>query len=261
MALGRLRRRELDGVRAKPGTHPGLWLDKYLAHDGDGAKAECIGGAVEAGVSGEYSRAFRRWSASFDSRLSRSFDVTTAGRLVIGLGAKGPVEAGLHIDHTWGIPVLPGTALKGLASRTAHRLLEGNGWRRPSSAGNLDGGEFHEFLFGTTRRSGAVLFHDAWWIAGQQRPPLERDVMTVHHPEYYQNPDNPKPPSDFDSPTPIPFVTASGAFRIVLERASLDIDESWLATAREILKHGLEQEGLGAKTNAGYGRFSVGAFS
>ena len=250
------RRQQLD-VASRGGTNAGLWLDKYLESNTDPDKSKCIDGAITAGVPAEYGHAFNRWRSSFDCERARAFHATTVGRLIVGLGSKGTVDAGIHLDRTWGVPLLPGSALKGLASRKAHQDLAGHGWRRPTDAGGLDGGELHEFLFGTTRRSGAVLFHDAWWEADQVQP-LQRDVMTVHHPDYYQKPDHPVPPSDFDNPTPIPFVSTSGRFRIVLERASGAVAPGWLDISREILMKALQEDGLGAKTNAGYGRFAVG---
>jgi CRISPR-associated protein Cmr6 len=55
--------------------------------------------------------------------------------MIIGLGQKGPVEAGLALEHTWGIPMIPGSALKGLTMAAAHLLLndEDQAWRKKAA--------------------------------------------------------------------------------------------------------------------------------
>ena len=252
------RRQVLSSVRPSESTHAGLWLDRYLADDGDGGRPATIRDACKASIPNGYTEAFQRRESSFaGSGTTLSFQATTTGRLVIGLGSKNVLEMGIHLDHTWGMPVLPGSALKGLASRTAHLGL-GESWKRMANASSDDAGEHQAFLFGTTSRSGAVIFHDAWWKPEPKASfPLELDVMTVHHREYYQRPENPEPPTDFDSPNPVSFATTYGTFHFVLETMRPDIDVQWLEVAREILTRGLETEGLGAKTNAGYGRFAA----
>ncbi|MCC6625251.1 MAG: type III-B CRISPR module RAMP protein Cmr6 [Deltaproteobacteria bacterium] len=252
------RRNNVANLAVRSDTHPGLWMDAYVATDDPGAKAETLRQAVDnKRPIDQYSHAFERWQASFvvataaaTARLRRA---RTTGRLVIGLGNKNVLEMGIRLDHTWGVPVLPGSALKGLASRTAH-LDAGEGWSRPGADTKRGtAGEHQAFLFGTTDNAGAVIFHDAWWDPSSKEGPLDLDVMTVHHPDYYQTGNS--PPSDMDSPNPVPFVTAAGTFLIALELRP-GVDPSWLDTAFELLAHGLEHHGLGAKTNAGYGRMA-----
>ena len=74
-------------------------------------------------------------------------------------------------------------------------------------------------------------------------------MITVHHPEYYQNGNS--APADWDSPTPIPFMTATGDFLIALHAADAP---AWAGVAYGILKMALDEAGVGAKTSSGYGR-------
>lgn len=265
------RRNILNGVKPQATTHPGLWLDKYMAeqtrgHGGDkgggsdDAKWNLLVEATERRVPTQYAAAMERRSRSFqkvvESGAAQRVEATVEGRLVIGLGNKNVAEIGLTLDHTWGMPFLPGSALKGLASRTAHSRLDGAAWRRPSQPGVADGGEWHQFLFGSLEQAGAVIFHDAWWrMDGTGAMPLDLDVMTVHHRDYYGGKD--APPSDMDSPVPVPFLTVHGTFEVVVEKSRPDVDAAWLDLALEILKTALAEEGLGAKTNAGYGRMGL----
>lgn len=184
---------------------------------------------------------------------------TVEGRMVIGLGQKGPVEAGLALEHTWGVPIIPGSALKGLTMAAAHLLLEDEEWRKKA-----DGrGPSLALLGGTIEHIGKVIFHDAWWIpeegtqAKKETLPIHLDVMTVHHPDYYK--DGKKSPSDMDSPVPIPFASVTGKFLVVVELSDPNSDEAdkLLDAGLFILKQGLAHLGIGAKTNAGYGRMKL----
>ena len=78
---------------------------------------------------------------------------------------------------------------------------------------------------------------------------LWKDVITVHHAAYYQSGD--QPPADYDSTVVIPFITASGSFLIALAGP-----DDWVEKAYQILELALREEGIGAKTNSGYGRMS-----
>jgi hypothetical protein len=81
------------------------------------------------------------------------------------------------------------------------------------------------------------------------------DVMTPHHPKWL---DGGKPPTDFDSPVPVPFVSARGKFRVavswhgpVSEKASC-----WTELGFELLAEALREWGVGGKTSSGYGRLT-----
>jgi CRISPR-associated protein Cmr6 len=190
-----------------------------------------------------------------DAGRATLFDASATGRFIVGLGSKGALELGITLDRTWGVPYLPGTALKGLASSAAHRARV-DGWQKPkgwpAAPAPKDLAELsdHQVLFGTTTQAGVVTFHDAWW-----RPapivPLHPDTMTVHHPEYYQGSDEKiVAPTDTDEPVPIPFLSCTGVFLCAIEGPP-----TWVEVAVAWLKLGLETLGLGAKTSSGYGRF------
>ena len=167
-----------------------------------------------------------------------------AAPIAIGLGDASPLEVGIRLSHTYGMPLLPASALKGLCRRVARLLKHEN----KLSDDAIDA------LFGFSREkqaaAGAVVFYDAWYdpsSAGGK--PFHRDVITVHHPAYYGSGE--VAPTDFDDPTPVPFlVIKPGArFLCVLDAP----DPAWARFAEQMLLWGLENLGVGAKTNAGYG--------
>lgn len=256
------RRSVLAELSRPVSVHPGLWLDRFLKEQtetgGDGkgtGEKQILIREVEGLPAPE---GYREAAERREQALRAIGDVTFAtarveGRLAIGLGQKGTIEAGLALERTWGVPFLPGSALKGLAAAAAEKLVEDDGWRKPRAGDPATpGGESYRELFGTTDDRGGVVFHDAWWVPEGTEPkiPIHLDVMTVHHPEYYQK--GTAPPRDTDSPVPVPFATVAGSYRVAVEGPG-----EWRDAALDLLEMGLAGLGLGAKTNAGYGRMKL----
>jgi CRISPR-associated protein Cmr6 len=253
-------------------THAGLWLDKNLRalrlpdveanpnekpEDPGKAIRELLEEAAGTPVPEGYEAAFvrrraliERLDGGIEDGVTRLFTAEARGRVVIGLGTHAVRETNLALLHTWGVPYLPGSALKGLASAAAHGLSADAAWKKEAQE-RAHGGD-HALLFGDTTRAGCVVFHDAWWIpeAGDQTLPLDLDVMTVHHPDYYG--DGKSAPADWDEPTPVAFLTARGRYL-----AALSGPKEWVRRAGEWLTLGLGELGLGAKTQAGYGRMTL----
>ncbi len=65
-------------------------------------------------VSSDYTFAFCRYRRSLLADDSRSFLCRAESRLLIGHGNPSGSDVGLTVHHTWGVPILPGSALKGL---------------------------------------------------------------------------------------------------------------------------------------------------
>jgi len=236
-------------------TNAGLWLEKCLRDlevAGPGKQEHFDLLIARATVSGEYRRFFERWRSAVESLepCTRTAEATASGRMVVGLGAESVLETSISLHRTYGMPYIPGSALKGLAAAAAHKHLEDPAWKKAGEGKKI--GDSHRILFGDQESSGYVTFHDALWIPEvDEKLPLDLDVMTVHHPEYYQGKDD-RPPADWDSPTPVAFVSARGRYLVAVTGP-----EEWVKAAMEILIGALEKDGIGAKTAAGYGRMTL----
>lgn len=245
------RRSALDSLSVSSDTHAGLWLEKCLsdvAEKGPG-RQEHFRQLDRLSVPAEYRRFFQRWRDSVQALqpYTETAEATVQGRMVVGLGAESVLETAIMLHRAYGVPYIPGSALKGLAAAAAHKHLEDPKWRKLGEDGKI--GEWHHILFGDQEASGYVTFHDALWIPNGERFPLDLDVMTVHHPDYYQGS---SPPSDCDSPNPVAFVSARGRYLLALTGP-----KEWASTAMNLLVEALENDGIGAKTAAGYGRLTV----
>lgn len=258
-------RQKLERVGHAPGMNAGLWHDVYLPRfrraekrEGDDA-GEVLREHLEqtAGlpVPEGYARAFaaregllRALRGGVEGGVTRCFTATALGRMAVGLGAASVTENSVALLRAWGVPYVPGSALKGLASSAAHRG-GGDAWRRAEV--ETPGGADAEVLFGSTAVAGVVTFHDAWWVPEGAKLPLDLDVMTVHHADYYTGA-GATAPADWDEPNPVSFLTARGSYLVALSGP-----EEWIDVARQWLALALARDGVGAKTHAGYGRMAL----
>jgi len=163
-------------------------------------------------------------------------------RFVVGLGAAHVLETGITLHRIFGLPIIPGSALKGVA-RAYAQLVEG----KPEDDPELIA------IFGTTERAGSVVFLDAIPL---EVPNFQLDIMNSHYPNYYRAPEK-NPPADWESPNPVFFLTVTETpYRFAIASRSeqgnhlLDLAERWL-------KGALTELGIGAKTSADYGFWDV----
>ncbi len=248
-------------------AHPGLLLSRYLdSHktDGDTPKLELCKKAISAAthVLPIYQPAFDRWEKSVPADAMRfKLKVSEHQRLIIGLGSSGVLETGITLHHTYGVPYLPATAIKGVASHYAHTFLGKTNSAFKKTPEKV--GEFAELLFGSTDAGGLVQFSDGWIDPQSVRTGcLHLDVMTPHHGDYYMAAEDDvlNAPTDFDDPVPVPFLSVSTAtFHVALsirhsEQLTADESKRWLELAKEIVVTAVAELGIGGKTGSGYGR-------
>lgn len=252
------RRNEVAGYTARQAQHAGLWLDKYFGastpENAESAvkKAQLVSDVAGIATPSDYSEFFDRWKAALTQvgvveKNMREAEVVA--RLAVGLGGEAVLETAITLHRTYGVPYIPGSALKGLASSYADKRLEGETWRKKD-------GKAHHIVFGNTRTAGYVTFFDALYVPGSgaknggRSQALWTDVITVHHPDYYGGKNS--APADWDNPNPVPFLTATGKYLIALQG-----DEAWVEKAFEVLALALNEEGIGAKTSSGYGKMII----
>jgi len=213
-----------------------------------------------------------------------TFEGTLGARLMVNL-AGGVVEnAGIALDRCFGLPFIPGSAVKGIARNQAlweiheakgdaqRRLLKlamllfgygandikGKGdfaW-----AGSAESARAVAAEIGGTDFKGCACFLPAYPTTP---PTLVVDMVNPHYPDYYGG--RKERAEDNENPVPnyFPAVEAGSAFgfAVLLNRfpANAGVTASdLLAQAKQWLERAITCKGVGAKTAAGYGWFELG---
>jgi CRISPR-associated protein Cmr6 len=190
------------------------------------------------------------------SIIAKLEDDLTGGFLP-GLADSGAIEnVGLSHDHLSGIPMLPASGFKGVLH---HHALQ--------SADEFLTADERDWIFGKAAgknnegSAGNAIFLDAIPI---EPPELALDGLTPHYPIEY---DETNPPADWQSPTPISFLTIKDAklrFDILLDPSRPLVNEGstdpkhigeLLPKLKEILDDCFEFSSFGAKGSSGYGFF------
>ena len=251
-----------------------LVLDKYVKRnviDDPKQKGAWLRTCVQHNtIDGELAHsAYHRWLAMIKSRNATCFDAELEWRMVIGLGGETVLETDLTLHHLYGIPFIPGSALKGLTR--AYVTVEEKKYFvppadkpeaecKPSLEEKTDHLDIQR-IFGSQDRAGTVIFFDALPLDGKAK--FVVDIMNPHYPNYYNSlqSNNIEAPANNQSPNPIPFLTVTNTtFTVALApRNPNEIQhQEDVKLVTEWLLRSLQKYGIGGKTSAGYGYFKDG---
>ncbi len=259
------------------------WKWKWEKEDGF-VKLELIKSAEELkeiiqAFPWEHLRDFQRKMEDFIERLKAQvgeenlceMTLRASQRLVVGLGAVHLHETTMVLHHTFGVPYIPASAVKGMVrSWLIEKIWEKSGgeqgkgkaeqWLEKGEIAGEDGKprqkemvQWGHRILGGEKEKGAVVFLDAYPLSLR----LSVDVINPHYPKYYQGKE---PPSDWQNPVPVFFLTVDkgSKFRFsffIGEKAGKEEREKLREKTEQWLKEALLEHGLGAKTSIGYGIF------
>lgn len=239
-----------DALRSVPATpHAGLWLSRgwkaFTKTKGDeerGGKTEHLAVLCRQRPSALYEQAYKRWqTATCDTTRFRALYVRLSQRLFIGLSSASALETGVCTSHSYGMPMIPGSSVKGAVRAHAQAM----GVPAAYLAALFGENEASAASAGRTPGAASLVWHDAWWIPEVGVSPFVQEVVTVHHQQYYAGQGE---ATDFDSPVPNAQVAVQGSFHFVVEG-----DPAWAKIAVDLLQSALAGAGIGAKRAAGYG--------
>ena len=192
--------------------------------------------------------AYRRWLNVTAAIGAQYFRAVTAGHAVVGMGGETVLEADLALHALYGLPFIPGSALKGVtrayvtgevAEHSSRRLAEDDALVRR--------------VFGSQEAGGTVVFFDA--LPHQGRFALALDIINTHYPLYYSEQ---QPPTNDQHPDPFTFLTVTDtvfAFALAPRHPIQNEARDDVALTSQWLQEALQEYGVGGKTSAGYGYF------
>lgn len=245
-----MRRKALSGLNNKHCEHAGLLLDRGFKEDRGNEhhnddKMQLFSNAQDISISGFYKNAYDDWKQTQIVNINNSqiWCGKLINRMYLGMGEASPLEAGITLHHTYGVPFIPGSAIKGVLHHYAHDI------------GLND--DIKNLLFGEEAKqddkqhsgsAGYLIYNDAWWIP--EGKALAPEMITVHAEKYYSNKGKDFIHPDFESPNPNPQIAIQGSFMF-----SIEGDKQWAKYAMRLLQKALEDMGIGGKTASGYGYF------
>jgi CRISPR-associated protein Cmr6 len=273
-------------------THLGLAYNAWAPTEMDGKvsvekREDWLVQLAEQALPSEYEGAYQQWKNSFTRSGDLYAEFVLDARLLVGHGNASATDVGITLHHTWGVPMIPGSALKGLLSHylssvygpaneagdfvndqsrlpfkpvtwKGSRIIEGPGDMIRALFGAPDADQDEE-MRGKGLKAGAeagvLTFHDALYVPKNEEndkplKPFAHDVITVHQKEYYDKFGGTWP-NDYDNPNPIAFLSVRPKTRFLL---ALSGPSDWTELAAKLLTDALAEWGVGGKTSSGYGR-------
>ena len=201
---------------------------------------------------------------------SMELSLKPLSRVVVGFSGPIPDVPSAAMHGSYGCPMLPASSLKGAAKAYAARPAKaspdeisrvfGSVPQRKGAAASAAIEEEPAEGNPTTEDNGhagrgGVVFLDALPVPRTLQ--IDLDVLTPHNSPYYAGAEKGEvenPPADYWQPSPVEFLTLSGGeFRLVL----LAKDARLLKSAAKWVAEALQDQGIGAKTSAGYGYMSA----
>ena len=258
--------------------HPGLLFDRFYpgseneAKEGETKKnhfQKIIASSTTPQVTDLYKKSFERWKIYLPKSNNKSGSLETTGRMVVGLGKASVLEIGIHLHHHLGFPYIPGSSLKGICAHYCSKVwgAKDKTFKSTMIKDEKSSGAHHQFLFGDTTAAGSISFEDAWWVptalAQKSQSPFHMDIITPHHKDWQD--EGKSAPTDYDSPTPVSFLSFSGKFHFCITWQGQDGQNAeetneinnWMCLAWKLLTEALTEHGVGGKNSSGYGRFDL----
>ena len=230
-------------------AHAGLLMQRGLPEwnqDDKQAKAGLIEKIAKIPVPAKdslYALAFTRWvQATSDTNRFATLAAGISGRLYTGLNSAGALETGISTSHTYGMPLIAGSSVKGIARSYAESLGLDKAHLTVLFGDDSDSGSL---------KSGALVWHDAWFVPANT-PPFAAEIITTHHQDYYNG--KQLEADEMESPIPNQQIATQGSFYFVIESAPGA--QAWAAYAQNRLFQALQTQGAGSKTASGYGYFT-----
>src|SRR5216683_6027237 len=197
--------------------------------------------------------AYTRWRAMISAMGVTPFHATLDWRMVIGLGGETVIETDITLHHLYGIPFIPGSALKGLTRAYVSEEYkqyyipadQAEEQRRPSKKADEDHPEIKR-IFGSQKQAGTVIFFDAMPLSGEVQ--FVVDIMNPHYPDYYGGT---KPPTNDQSPIPVTFLTVTDTtftFALAPRDAGKEQHMKDVEQIKLWLQEALQKYGVGGKT-------------
>ncbi len=201
-----------------------------------------------------YQYAFNAWKQRMSARADvLLFDIEASTKVLLGSGNSSGLEVGVQLNKPWGVPYIRGSSLKGMLSSWLARS-GGELWARQANSARKSDAQIE--LFGGRRESddtvyaGGADFNDAW-LYPYEAHWFEGDIINVHYQKYYAGE---RFPDGIEDPVPVNMAVLRAGLKFLVTVRCAEAVQSFVKSA---LCRALAENGIGAKTAVGYGRFRI----
>ncbi len=202
---------------------------------------------------------------------TKSTRFRSAWRMIVGLGNESIYETSMTLHHVYGIPYIPGSAVKGVVRSYIISELFGKNDKGRLDLENAEARALEtkwfcdifgcpEYSFYKKSMKGRISFFDSLPLS---QPKIKIDIMNPHYAPYYSDSSGKTPPADYHNPNPIPFLIVEDTeFEFIIGVKEIDniplqegkfLGKTPLSVAFEWMEKALNEHGIGAKTAVGYG--------
>lgn len=245
----------LNAERMKQCKNLGLLLNKYpppIALQNSVGKNQWLRDIISNNVidTDLTMHAYQRWLTMTTAAGAQHFHAATDWHLAIGLSNETVLETDLTLHPLYGLPLIPGSALKGLCRTYVTGEIAGHMSKKID-----EDDETVQRIFGSPEQSGTVIFFDA--IPFEGKATFALDIINVHYPDYYGKG---KAPTNDQRPNPVAFLTIADTlftFALAPHNRTRQEQQADVITASQWLQEALQEYGVGGKTSAGYGYFTL----
>lgn len=181
----------------------------------------------------------------------KNYEFSVMNRIVVGYGGTTTYNNDMTFHHTYGIPYIPGQAIKGVFTNYILSNNQDNKYNDLINALGDEGKDINDEINSDNVenvRKSSIIFFDSFPKEGYK---IVQDVTCCHHMNYYSQ--GKEFPLDSDDTNVIKFLAVEGTFniRVGIDRAicNKEFNEKFA----EALKDALYYIGVGGKTAVGYG--------
>ncbi|MEZ4522951.1 MAG: hypothetical protein R3A46_15135 [Thermomicrobiales bacterium] len=250
-----------EGTQLDAIENHGLFLDRYLpAAEAKGEKkllTAHLDALAEIPVPAVYSRALDDERSMFDRQQiwpTAVREMQVDEQMIVGLRAASVHETGISLLSTYGLPFVPGSALKAWQGGSPHRC-------RWSEVDGPDQDQL-DVLFGYQRphdetgesisAAGRITFHDAWFVPDDDKEtgPFLRESRGSAPFRIQHEPGKGRQAISMISSCQ--YLTSMGTYLVAVTGPT----EEWTNHALDLIAAALSTSGVGAKTSSGFGRMT-----
>ncbi|SMF09810.1 type III-B CRISPR module RAMP protein Cmr6 [Desulfovibrio gilichinskyi] len=199
----------------------------------------------------------QKWLKYLEETGALKLEAKTGSRFISGLSYGAAMHVGFSLHHTYGVPYIPGSSVKGACKAIA--MMEAKESPEEDKTKQLK--LINEIYGGDEGSNGEVIFLDAFPVPLTKKNSLllDLDVITPHHTKGNSNEKGYGTSPDIEEPVPVEFAVVPEGISFTFAFICQNDENKNIEYRKQVAAHWQLacEEGFGAKTSSGYGYFEL----